>query len=333
MEDVKILEDEAADVRQKRRSKKADPNHVSWKKDFKKSWVIYLIFLVPLVWLVLFHYIPLFGIIIAWKDYDPWKGFFGSEWNGWENWEMLFTGGGADTGGFLLALRNTCVIGLLNLTLAFLPAVIFALLVSQVRFHRFRRICQMLSYLPNFVSAVVIVQLMQNLLGRNGPITMLLVNAFGAPNVDWTNYNSGWFWIFHMLFGIWQGFGFGSIAYVAAIHNIDDSLYEAAALDGADRWQMMWKITMPQILPMILMYWMLSIGLVFKTGFDKTPLLYNPTTNADVVDMLFSFTMRHTQSNDLGISTASSLFQSVIGTTLMLFANWLSRKMSGFSII
>lgn len=311
--------------------KKAE--RVTWKKDVRRNWIVYLIFLLPLAWLVVFHYIPMFGIVIAWKDYNPWDGFLGSAWNGWENWKMMFTGGGADSSGFLLAFRNTAVIGGLNLTLGFVAPVIFALIVSQLRFKKYRRVCQMITYLPNFVSAVVIVQLMQNLMGRNGPITMLLHDWLGARNVDWTNINSGWFWLIHCLFGIWQGFGFGAVGYVAAIHNIDRSMYEAAALDGANRWKVMWKITMPQILPFILMFWMLQIGLVFKVGFDKTQLLYNPTTNAEVVDTLFSYTMRHTQSNDLGISTASSLFQSVLGTTLMLFANWLSKKMSGFSVI
>lgn len=304
----------------------------SWKKDFKLNWPVYLIFLIPLAWLIVFHYVPMFGITLAWKDYNPWKGFFGSPWNGWENWEMMFTGGGSDTGGFLLALRNTLAIGGLNLTVAFVVPIIFALLLSQLRFKKYKRVCQMLTYLPNFVAAVVIVQLMQNLLGRNGPLTMMWHNVFGLPNVDWTNFNSPWFWIHHMYFGIWQGFGFGSIGYVAAISNIDNNLYEAASIDGANRWQLMWKITLPQILPMILMYWMLQIGLVFKVGFDKTQLLYNAATNAEVVDTLFSFTMRNTQSNDLGISTASSLFQSVMGTALMLLANWLGKKASGFSI-
>lgn len=305
----------------------------TWKKDFKQNWIVYLIFVIPLSWLIIFHYVPMFGITLAWKDYNPWKGFFGSPWNGWDNWKMMFTGGGSDSGGFLLALRNTAVIGVLNLTIGFIVPVIFALFLSQLKFKKYKRVCQMLTYLPNFVAAVVIVQLMQNLLGRNGALTMMFYDLFGMPNIDWTNTNSPYFWLHHLGFGIWQGFGFGAIGYVAAISNIDSTMYEAAAIDGANRWQVIWKITLPQILPMILMYWILQIGLVFKVGFDKTQLLYNPTTNAEVVDTLFSFTMRNTQSNDLGISTASSLFQSVMGTGLMLLANKLSRKMSGFSVI
>lgn len=306
----------------------------SWKKDLKTNWPVYLLFLPVLAWLLIVHYIPMVGILLAWKDYDVWDGIWGSQWVGWQNFEQLFTGGGTGSLDFLYALRNTLMIGLMNLTFGFLAPVIFAFLVSQVRVHKYKRVCQMLSYLPNFVSSVVIVQLMQNLLGENSPLTVMCMNLFGAPNIDWTNSAEagGWIWVWYTLFGIWQGFGFGSITYVTAIANIDGDLYEAAAIDGASRWKMMWKITLPMILPMILMMWMLQIGMVFKVGYDRTQLLYNATTNGQYIDTLFSFTMRNTLNNDLGIATASSLFQSVVGTILLLTGNWLSRKISGFSM-
>ena len=140
------------------------------------------------------------------------------------------------------------------------------------------------------------------------------------------------FWGWYILFSVWQGFGYGSITYVSAISNISEDLYEAAAIDGANRWQMMWKITLPGIMPLILMLWLLQIGVVFKVGFDRTFLLYNASTNADVCDTLFSYTMRMTLNGNLGIATVSSLFQSVVGTVLMLFGNWISRKSAGVSM-
>lgn len=307
-------------------------NHVPWKKDLKKNWIIYVLFLIPFAWLLVFHYIPMFGIILAFKDYNVWLGIWGSPWVGWYNFQMMFTGGGSGAGQFLQALRNTLVIGGLNLTVGFLPATIFALIITQVRFKRFKRVCQMLSYLPNFVSGVVIVQLMQNLLADNGAITAFMHNVFGLPLLDWTQQNSPWFWVWYIVFGIWQSFGFGSIMMVSSISNIDGDLFEAASIDGAGRWQMMWKITLPCILPMFLMMWLLQVGLIFKVGYDRTQLLYNPTSNAEVCDTLFSYTMRNTMNNNLGVSTASSLFQSVVGTVLMLLGNWLSRKAAGFSM-
>lgn len=303
-----------------------------WKKDLVKNWPVYLLFIPVLVWLLIVHYIPMVGILLAWKDYDVWDGIWGSEWIGWGNFETLFTGGGTGGQDFLFALRNTVMIALLNLAFGSIVPLAFAFMITQVRFKKYKRVCQMLSYLPNFVSAVVIVQLMQNLIGYNGPITMLMTKAFGAENIDWTNVSSPAIWVWYIVFGIWQSFGFGSIMTVSAITNIDGNMYEAAAIDGANRWQMLWKITFPQILPMMITMWLLQIGLVFKTGFDRTQLLYNPTTNGEYIDTLFSFTMRNTLSNDLGIATASSLFQSVVGTILMVFGNWLSRKVAGFSM-
>lgn len=304
----------------------------SWKQDLKRNWSVYLIFLVPFAWLLLFHYLPLFGISLAWKNYNIWDGYMNSPWCGWANFETMFTGGGAGAGDFLLALRNTAVIGLLNITIGFIFPIIFALLISHVRFKKYKRVCQMISYLPNFVAAVVVVQIMTNLLASDGALTSFM-SIFGLEKIDWMNVNSGWFWIWYVIFGIWQGFGYGSITFVAAIANIDKTLYEAASIDGLSRWGQIWKITIPQILPMILMMWMLQIGMVFRVGFDRTYLLYNPTTNAEVSDTLFSYIMRNTRNGDLGLSTAASLFQSVVGTVLILLGNWLSRRVAGFSML
>ena len=307
--------------------------HVPWKKDFKTNWVIYCLFIPVLVWLILFHYLPIgFSIPLAFKDYKDYLGIFNSPWNGWENFKYLFTGGGVGGSEFLLALRNTFAIGGLNLTIGFIVPVLFALLVSQLRFKKYKRVCQMLSYLPNFVASVVIVQIMQNLLDRDGALTMMFHNLFGAPNTNWLADDTPAFWGWYILFSVWQGFGYGSITYVSAISNISEDLYEAAAIDGANRWQMMWKITLPGIMPLILMLWLLQIGVVFKVGFDRTFLLYNASTNADVCDTLFSYTMRMTLNGNLGIATVSSLFQSIVGTVLMLFGNWISRKSAGVSM-
>ena len=303
-----------------------------WRKDFKKYGVSYLLFLPVLAWLIVFHYIPMVGLILAFKDSSVYDGIFGSPWIGWANFRVLFTGGGTGTLDFLYALRNTLAIGGLNLTIGYIVPIIFALIMSQITVKKFKRVCQMISYLPNFVSAVVIVQLMQNFIGEDGPLTLLCCNLFGTENIDWTNNNSPAIWFWYILFIVWQGFGYGSITYASAISNIDGDLYEAASIDGANRWHMMWKITLPNILPMILMLWILQIGVVFKVGFDKTQLLYNPATNAEHIDTLFSYTMRNTQNGDLGIATASSLFQSIVGTILLLGGNYLSKKTAKVSM-
>ena len=251
-----------------------------WKKDLVKNWPVYLLFIPVLVWLLIVHYIPMIGILLAWKDYDVWDGIWGSEWIGWGNFETLFTGGGTGGQDFLFALRNTVMIALLNLAFGSIVPLAFAFMVTQVRFKKYKRVCQMLSYLPNFVSAVVIVQLMQNLIGYNGPITMLMTKAFGAENIDWTNVSSPAIWVWYIVFGIWQSFGFGSIMTVSAITNIDGNMYEAAAIDGIrNRFAELWYVTLPQMAPQLLFGAVMTISTSFAVGIQSQNLTGFPSTD------------------------------------------------------
>jgi len=301
---------------------------VTWKEDFSKNWALYLLFLPLLVWLILFHYAPMPGLLMSFQNYSVTKGLFGSRWVGLENFEDLFMGSG-----FPLAFRNTCAMAVLSLTLGFIPPILFALLLTTFPHKRFVRGCQLASYLPNFISAVVMCSLATEFLSDKGAITALL-SFFGAERQNWlANANIPVFWIIYRLLGVWQGIGWGSIVYVASIHSVSGDQHEAAAIDGANRFQRMIHITLPGILPLIIMLWTMQIGLVFKTVGTNILLLYMPKTY-DVADVLSTYTYRMSFGGtpNYGLSTASGLFQSILGTILLITSNKLSRKASGYSL-
>ncbi len=301
----------------------------TWKYDMQRNWMIYLMFTPVLVYFVLFHYAPMFGLIMAFENFKPSKGFFGSPWVGLANFRELFTG---DT--FWKVLRNTTAMAVLNLTVGFAAPVIFALFLSEVKLKVFKRSVQIMSYMPYFVSATVVCSLASEFLSSTGALTMVL-SWFGFDKQNWlANPNIPVFWLINTFLGVWQGLGWGSIIYMAAIANVSHDLHEAAAIDGATRWQRMWKITFPTIMPLVLVMFIMRIGLVFRTGFDKILLLYMPMTY-DTADVLYTYTYRMafgSQIND-GVSTASGLFQSVIGTVLLIISNKISRKAAGSSLI
>lgn len=302
---------------------------MTWKKDFKRNWPVYLIFLVPFVYIFVLHYIPMFGLAMAFQDYEINKGIFGSKWVGFQNFITLFT---ADE--FPRALRNTVCISLLKMTIGFIMPVIFALLLSLLRNRKYKRAVQTMSYLPNFVAAVVVAALVTEFLAKDGPITMLLCRLFGAENQNWlANDQVPVFWVIYLIMGIWQGMGWGSIMYVAAIATVNGDLHEAAAIDGATRLQRLTKITIPCIMPTIIMMFVMNIGLSFASGFDNILLLYMPSTY-NVADTIYTYTYRmaFTGSPNYGLSAASGLFQSVVGTVLLVGSNYMSRKLSDSSL-
>lgn len=305
------------------------PREGTWAYDFKRNKVIYLLFIPVAAFFIIFHYAPMFGLTMAFQDFRPSKGFLGSDWIGLQHFVDLFTG---DT--FLKVMRNTTAMALLNLTVGFAAPVILAMLISEIRMRSFKRTVQIISYMPFFVSATVVTTLAREFLADTGALTNILT-YLGFERQNWlTNPSIPVFWFINTFIEIWQGAGWGAIIYVAAIANVNGDLFEAAAIDGANRWQRLWKITFPSILPMITVMFLLRIGTVFKQGFDKILLLYMPMTY-ETADVLYTYTYRMAfgQTVNYGLSTASGLFQSVIATVLLLVANKLSRKYAGNSMI
>lgn len=311
------------------------PKKSKWeltKKDFRKNWPLYLIFLPVAAYFIIFCYVPMVGIVIAFEDYKPVTGIFKSAWVGWDNFTELFTG---ETFGNVM--RNTCCMALLNLTLGFICPVIFAMLLAQIKVKWFKRTVQISSYMPSFIAAVVVSQMVIEFLGSQGAFNVFLNWFRGADNKidqNWlANDDVPVFWFINTFIGIWQNLGMGAIVYSAAIASVNPNLHEAAAIDGANRWKRIWHVTVPCIIPLVVSMWTLAIGTVFLTGFDKILLLYKPITY-DVADCLATYTYRiaFASGTRYGLSAASGLFQSVIGTFLLITSNYLNKKFTNISL-
>ena len=301
----------------------------SWERDLQKNGVMYLIFLPILIYFFILHYLPMFGIVASFQNFKLSKGYFGSEWVGLENFRELFTG--AEFG---RAVRNTVIIGLINMAISFPAPIVFALIVTNIRLKRSRRVILTMSYMPNFVAPVVITAFLVEFCSRDGIITTLMHNLFGYPLQNMlADPNPPTFWLVYAFSGMWQGFGYGSIIYVTALNNISGDYYEAAAIDGANRWQRIWYISLPCIKPMIIMMLTMQIGVVFRAGFDRVLLLYTPGIY-EVSDNLFTYTYRMAfgKVKNYGLSSASGLFQSIVGTIMLFASNAISKKLSGSSL-
>ena len=291
------------------------------QKDWKQNWSVYLLFLPAVVLFGTFNYAPMFGIIMAFENFKPTKGFFGSKWVGFDNFIDLFS-----SEEFFQVFRNTIGMAFMNLTIGFIFPLVLALLLSELTSRKFRRVVQTVSYMPYFVATVVVCTLITNFVDTNGVITDILV-AFGAERENLLA-NSKYFWWINTFSEVWQGMGYGSIVYVAAIANINPNLYEAAAMDGANRWHRMLNITLPGVLPTVITMFTLRVGLVFVTGFDKVLLLYSPSIY-DTADCLSTYTYRYGIANgNYSLSAAAGLFQSVIATALLIISNKLNQSAS-----
>ena len=295
------------------------------KRDFKMNWQIYLLAIPMIAYFITFSYIPMAGIVMAFQRFNPRLGYFRSPWIGLQNFKDFF-----GSYYFWRLIRNTFLISFYNLLFAFPAPIIFALLLNEVKNRYFKKTVQTISYMPHFISMVVIAGLIRDFTDTDGLITMIVValggqqrNLLSDPKLFRTIYVGS---------EIWQGIGFNSIIYLAALSSVDQELYEAAIIDGAGRWRQTWHITLPGIAPTIIIMLILRMGSLFSVGFEKIILLYTPMTY-ETADVISSFTYRKgLLENNYGYSTAVGLFNSVINFAMLLFANFLSRKYSETSL-
>ena len=309
------------------------PNKESWKRDFKKNWVMYLIFIPCAIYLIVFHYVPMIGVVMSFQEVNATAQMFGDKWVGFDNFVRMFTT--SANGNFLLALRNTFIMAFMNITIGFLFPIVLALLVSEVKNKYVKRTVQTVTYMPYFISAVIICSLVREFVDTDGAVTALL-KAFGYQGGSLLeNEKPPVFWLVYLFTDIWQNAGYASIVFVAAIANVDKDLYEAAAMDGANRLRRAWSITLPSILPIVVMIFTIKVGTMLGIGFDKVILLYNPGVY-DTADCLYSYTYRMTTGEggyaDFGLSAASGLFQSVVSVVLLFVSNMLSRMVAKTSL-
>lgn len=295
------------------------------KKDFRINKYIYLMALPMVLYFIIFHYLPMYGVIIAFKDFDVAKGIFGSPWVGLKHIKGFF-----DSFYSWRLIKNTLLINIYDVLWAFPAPIILALLLNEVKNERFKRTVQSITYLPHFISLVVVCGLIKDFCSSDGLISVLL-GYLGIPKTNLLLRPE----LFRTVFiasGIWQGVGWGSIIYLAALTAIDESLYEASKIDGAGRWRQTLHITLPGITPTIVILLILRLGSMMNVGFEKIILLYNPTTY-DTADVIASFVYRKgLQEASYSYSSAIGLFNSVINFFLLIVANKISKKISETSL-
>ncbi|MCL6613157.1 MAG: ABC transporter permease subunit [Firmicutes bacterium] len=294
-------------------------------KDFKINKQLYLMILPVIIYYILFHYKPMYGAIIAFKDFSPLLGIERSPWVGFKHFKDFFNGYY-----FWRILRNTIVISLNSLLFGFPAPIIFALLLNELRNQRFKRIVQTVTYMPHFISLVVICGMIKEFTMSTGVIPDIL-SHFGFEKTNLLD-KPHLFVPIYVLSGIWQEVGWESIIYLAALASIDPELYEAAAIDGAGRWKQLWNVTLPGIVPTIMILLVLRIGRLLSVGHEKIILLYNPAIY-ETADVISSFVYRKgLQEFNWSYSAAVGMFNSVINLFLLVMANRFSRKISESSL-
>jgi putative aldouronate transport system permease protein len=293
--------------------------------DFKLNKLLYLMMLPVIAYYIIFHYIPMYGALIAFKDYSPMKGILGSDWVGLKHFHDFF-----NSYYFTRILKNTLVISLYSLIFEFPAPILLALLINEVRNKTFKRVAQTITYMPYFISLVVICGIITDFTNGDGIINRLFM-LFGYDGQAMLQ-KPELFRPIYILSEIWQRIGWESIIYIAALMSIDQEQYEAARMDGASRLKQIFYITIPGILPTITIMFILRMGNMLNVGFEKIILLYNPVTY-DTADVISSFVYRKGLLEfGWSYSSAVGLFNSVVNLLLLVTANYISRKVNKSSL-
>ena len=289
------------------------------KRDFQKNRSLYFMIIPVVLFYILFHYKTMYGAIIAFYNYRPARGLEGSKWVGLDHFIYFFK-----SPFFMRTLKNTLAISLLTLLFAFPAPIILALLLNEVRNKYFKKVVQTVTYLPHFISSVIICGMLTSFCLSTGLFNDI-IELFGGkriPLLQGTDY----YRTIYIASDIWQTIGWSSIIYLAALSGVDKNLYEAAQLDGANKWKQTWHITIPGILPTIMIQLILRIGTLMSVGYDKTLLIYNPTNYA-VSDIISTYNFRMgLELGDWSYATAIGLFNSVVNCILLVMSNKLSKK-------
>ena len=285
----------------------------------------YVMIIPAIAYFIVFHYAPMYGVIIAFQDYKPFKGISGSAWVGLKHFRDFVTGPF-----FRRLIRNTLSINIGMLLFGFPLPILFALLLNEVRSVGFKRVVQTITYMPHFVSSVVVCGLMVLFCRSDGILTYVL-KFIGFPENNLLTYKQ-YFQGLYIGMNIWQELGWDSIIYFAALTSIDVSLYEAARVDGAGRWRQMWHITLPGIAPTIVILLILRIGNLMSLGWDRIYLLYNDMV-METADVISTYVYRTGMLQvQYSYATAVGLMNSLVNIILLFSANFISRKVSGSSL-
>lgn len=297
---------------------------VKFSTYMKRYWQLYALIALPLIYLFVFKYLPMKNILIAFKDYKlntklrdmPWTSDHGLKY-----FKKAF-----ENADFLRSLRNTVTLNLLDLVVGFPAPIIFALVLNELVFKRFKKVVQTIAYMPHFLSWVIIYSLALHLFAPTDGLVNMLITSNGGEAIPFLNESKHWI-ATYIGVGVWQNFGWGSIIYLAAIAGINTELYEAASVDGAGRFKKMWHITLPGIKPTIVVLLIMNLGGILGGGFDRPYAMQNSLV-MDVAEVIATFVYKvGIKGLKFSLTTAVGLFQSVVGLFFLLTANWLSRKL------
>ena len=299
-------------------------NKTDFRVYMKRYWQLYLLLLLPMLYLLIFKYIPMVYIQIAFKKYS----IVDSVWtmplaanHGFEYFIKAFA-----NRDFRYALRNTLFLNLLDLFVGFPAPIIFALILNELVFKKFKRVVQTVAYMPHFLSWVIIYGLALQLFAPSTGFVNMILNNFGIDSIPFLSESNHWVGTYISL-GVWQSFGWNSIVYLAAIAGINPELYEAASVDGAGRFKKMWHITLPGIRSTIVVILIMNLGNILGSGFDRPFALQNKLV-MDVANVISTFVYKNgIKGLQFSLTTAVGFFQSVICVFFLLLANWISRKL------
>ncbi|MBP1995333.1 ABC transporter permease [Paenibacillus eucommiae] len=292
---------------------------MSLRKRYWKYRFIFILLFPTIAYFLIFSYFPFYGIVIAFKDLQIFKGIWASPWVGFKHFETLFT-----SAKFAQLLKNTVLISVYRLVFGFPVPILFALLLNEVRIIWFKRVVQTITYFPHFLSWVIFGGIVFNFIGPQGIINLFLVNA-GMEPIGFVT-NPDYFRPIAVITGILKEFGWSAIIYLAALSAIDPQLYEAAKIDGAKKWRQIWHVTLPGIRSTIIMLFILSLASILDAGFEQVFILSNPSV-LDVSDIIDTYVYRVGLLNaNYGLATATGLFKGVVGAVLIITANFIIRR-------
>lgn len=295
-------------------------------RSFKKNWFLYLMLSVPLVYVIIFKYMPMVGVQIAFRNYRVVDGMFKSPWVGLKYFKMFF-----ESPNFIPVLKNTVLLSVFNLGVSFPFAIIFAVMVNEVRHKKFQKAVQLISYAPYFISTVVMVAMLMDFTNiRTGLINSIL-GVFGIDPINFFG-EAKFFRSLYVWSGVWQTTGYSAIIYIAALTSIDPTLYEAAKMDGATRMQKIIYVDLPCLKPTIIILLIIGVGQIMNLGFEKAFLMQTPL-NRDTSEIIATYSYKIAfESGQYSFSTAIGLFNSVVNLVLLLSVNRISRKMAETSL-
>lgn len=291
-----------------------------------RAWPLYALIVPGMIFLIIFSYIPMVGVVIAFQKFIPTKGFFGSEWIGFDHFRLLLQLD--DTKNIV---RNTVVIASMKIVTGILVPLVMSLLLNEVRIRLWKRSIQTIVFFPHFMSWVILGGILTDVLSTNGGAINQILGWFGIEPILFLG-SPKWFVGVIVISDVWKEFGFSMIVYLAALTGINQSLYEAAMIDGANRWKQTWHITIPGIMPIVVLMCTLSLGNILNAGFDQIFNLYNALVleTGDIIDT-YVYRLGLVQAQ-YSLATAVGLFKSVIGFVLIVISYWMANRFANYRI-